>query len=57
MKIIKPSTSHAQVTYEESVRKAKQANAREREAVYQQTGLRIAEDGRVVVEKKDAVSA
>lgn len=57
MKIIKPSTSHAQLTYDESIAKAKQANAREREAVYQQTGLRIAEDGRVVVEKKDAVSA
>lgn len=53
MKIIKRK-SHADVSYEDSIAKAKQAQARERDAVYQQTGLRIAEDGRPVLEKKDA---
>lgn len=55
MKIIKPS--HAQVTYEESIAKAKQANARERAEVERATGLRILDNGQIVLEKKDAVSA
>lgn len=46
--------SHAYISYEESVSRAKQAQQREREEVYRATGLRIMDDGRVQMQKESA---